>query len=93
MPLSFYDCASGEKIGSTILAKNVLAAATENVDSNLHAKILALKNWRKQYQIVYRDLAQTEFFQEQNLLQIRCEMNRGEQFLRLLKPVGLAASR
>jgi len=70
MPLSFYDCASGEKIGSTLLAKNVLAAATENVDSNLHGKILGLKNWRKQYQGVYRDLAQTEFFQEQNLLEI-----------------------
>ena len=70
MPLNFYDAATGEKIGSTRLAQNVLAAATAEIDPALQSKILATKKWRKQYLSVYRDLAKTEFYQEQNLLEI-----------------------
>lgn len=70
MPLNFYDSASGEKIGSTQLARKVLDVATREVDAPLNAKVLATKNWRKHYQKVYRDLTQTEFYQEQNLLEI-----------------------
>jgi hypothetical protein len=70
MPLNFYDSASGEKIGSTLLARKVLDVATREVDAELNAKVLATKNWRKQYQQVYRDLAKSEFYQEQNLLEI-----------------------
>lgn len=70
MPLNFYDSASGEKIGSTLLARKVLDVATREVDAELNAKVMATKNWRKQYQQVYRDLAKSEFYQEQNLLEI-----------------------
>lgn len=70
MPLNFFDPASGEKIGSTRLARNVLDVATQAVDPKLNAKVHAVKKWRKQYQQIYRDLTLSEFYQEQNLLEI-----------------------
>lgn len=70
MPLNFHDRASGERMGSTRLARNVLDAATREVDPSLNSKVLGIKKWRKQYQQVYRELAKVEFYQEQNLLEI-----------------------
>jgi hypothetical protein len=70
MALNFYDSASGERIGSTTLSRNILDVATREVDPALNSKVLATKKWRKQYQQVYRDLAASEFYQEQNLLEI-----------------------
>ena len=70
MPLYFHDRASGERIGSTRLARNVLDAATREVDSMLNSKVLGIRKWHKQYQQVYRELAQVEFYQEQNLLEV-----------------------
>jgi hypothetical protein len=70
MPLNFHDQVSGERIGSTILARNVLDLATREVDPALNSRLLGIQNWRKQYQKVYRELAQVEFYQEQNLLEI-----------------------
>lgn len=70
MPLNFYDAATGEKIGSTRLARDVIGAAVKNIDPELGRRVLAVKKWRKQYQPIFRDLAKTEFFQEQNALEI-----------------------
>jgi hypothetical protein len=70
MPLNFYDAASGEKIGSTRLAREVILSAVKDIDPGLFRQVKAVKKWRKQYQAVYRDLAQCEFYQENNLLDI-----------------------
>lgn len=70
MPLNFYDAASGEKIGSTRLAREVIGSAIKDIDAELNQRVVELKNWRKQYQGIYRDLAKCEFYQEQNLLEI-----------------------
>lgn len=70
MPLNFHDSASGERIGSTRLARNVLDLATREVSPLLNSKVLSIKKWRKRYQQVYCELAQVEYYQEQNLLEI-----------------------
>jgi hypothetical protein len=70
MPLNFHDRASGERIGSSRLARNVLDAATSEVDPALNSKVLGIQKWRSQYQQIFRELAKVEFFQEQNLLEI-----------------------
>ena len=70
MPLNFIDISTGDRIGSTVLARNILHAATKNVDEELCQRIQQVKNWRKDYLGVYRTLAKTEFHQEQNCLEI-----------------------
>ncbi len=70
MPLKFTDISTGDRIGSTVLARNILLAATKDIDADLSKKILQVKNWRKEYLSVYRRLAKTEFYQEQNGLEI-----------------------
>ena len=70
MPLNFYDAASGEKIGSTTLARQVIGNAVKDLDPALFKKIQTTKNWRKKYQGIYFDLAKTEFYQERNGLEI-----------------------
>ena len=70
MPLNFTEISTGERIGSTVLARNILLSATRDIDAELHSKIKQVKNWRKEYLGVYRSLAKTEFFQEQNGLEI-----------------------
>ncbi len=70
MPLNFTEISTGERIGSTVLARNILLAATQDVDAELNLKIQQVKNWRKEYLGVYRSLAKTEFYQEQNGLEI-----------------------
>lgn len=70
MALNFTDVSTGERIGSTLLARNILLAATREVDSELNHKIQQVRNWRKDYLGVYRALAKTEFHQEQNGLEI-----------------------
>jgi hypothetical protein len=70
MPLNFADSSTGERIGSTVLARNILLAATSEVDPELNKKIQQVKNWRKDYLGIYRELAKTEFYQEQNGLEI-----------------------
>ena len=70
MALNFTEISTGERIGSTVLARNILLAATQDVDAELNNKIQQVKNWRKEYLGVYRALAKTEFYQEQNCLEI-----------------------
>lgn len=70
MPLNFCNYSTGEQIGSTALARNILAEATRAVDSELASKILQVNNWRKDYLPIYRSLAKTEFYQERNGLEI-----------------------
>lgn len=70
MPLNFTEISTGERIGSTVLARNILLAATKNVDAPLNQKIQQVNNWRKEYLGVYRALAKAEFYQEQNGLEI-----------------------
>lgn len=70
MPLNFTDVSTGDRIGSTVLARNLLLAATSQVDAELNKKIQQVKNWRKEYLAIYRGLAKTEFYQEQNGLEI-----------------------
>jgi hypothetical protein len=70
MPLNFTEISTGELIGSTVLARNILLAATQGGDPNIQQQIRGVKNWRKEYLGVYRALAKTEFYQEQNCLEI-----------------------
>ena len=70
MPLNFTDISTGDRIGSTVLARNILLAATKVVDSDLNEKIQQVENWRKDYLGIYRGLAKAEFYQEQNGLEI-----------------------
>lgn len=70
MPLNFYDSSTGEQIGSTLLARQVLAAATKGIQPGFADEILELKNWRKNYQPIYRALTKLEFFQERDGLEI-----------------------
>lgn len=70
MSLNFCNYGTGEQIGSTALARKILAASTEAIDPELSAKVLQVKNWRKEYLPIYRSLAKTEFYQEQNGLEI-----------------------
>lgn len=83
MPLNFYDSASGERIGSTLLARNVLDAATKEIDPALNSKVLAVTNWRKNYLPIYRELTKAEFYQEQNHLEIaRLGLDKIADFIR-----------
>lgn len=70
MPLNFTEISTGEHLGSTVLARNILLAATQGVDPNIQQQIRGVKNWRKEYLGVYRSLAKAEFYQEQNCLEI-----------------------
>lgn len=70
MPLNFYDSSTGEQIGSTLLARQILAAATRGIKPSFAGEILELKNWRKGYQPIYRALTKLEFFQERDGLEI-----------------------
>lgn len=70
MSLNFYDAATGERSSSTRMARRILDLATQGVDPEMNAKVLAVKNWRKEYQEVFLGLTKTEFFQERNLLEI-----------------------
>lgn len=70
MALNFAEISTGDRVGSTVLARNILLAATKNVDALLNKKIQQVGNWRKEYLEVYRELARTEFYQEQNGLEI-----------------------
>ena len=44
MPLNFTEISTGELIGSTVLARNVLLGATKNVDEQLNEKIQQVNN-------------------------------------------------
>jgi hypothetical protein len=70
MQLSFVDSSTGEQIGSTLLARRILSAATTDIDSQFAARVDALKNWRKGYQPIFRELTKLEFYQERNCLEI-----------------------
>jgi hypothetical protein len=70
MVLNFTDAVSGERIGSTELARQVLTAATAPVDRNFRSTISEVKNWRKEYLSVYKELTRLEFQEEQNLIEI-----------------------
>jgi hypothetical protein len=70
MSLNFVDSSTGQAVGSTSLARTILLAATKETDGELNDKIQQVKNWRKEYLGVYRALAKTEFYQEQNVLEI-----------------------
>ena len=70
MPLNFCEISTGDRIGSTVLARNILLAATEGLDVELNKKVQQVKNWRKEYLPVFRELAKAEFYQEQNGLEI-----------------------
>lgn len=70
MPLNFFDSSTGEQCGSTLLARQVLAAATKGIKPSFADEILELENWRKAYQPIYRTLTKLEFFQERDGLEI-----------------------
>lgn len=70
MPLNFYDSSTGEQIGSTRLARQILEAATRGINPSFADEIMNLKNWRKGYQPIYRALTKLEFFQERDGLEI-----------------------
>lgn len=70
MALRIIDPATGEKIGSTRLAREVLTEAIGNLDSNLVGQIKGTTDWRKNFQDLYAQVSKLEFFQEQNLLEI-----------------------
>lgn len=70
MALKLIDPATGEKIGSTRLAREVLTEAIGNLDSKLVGQIKDTTDWRKHFQDVYAQVSKLEFFQEQNLLEI-----------------------
>ncbi len=60
MSLYFADSA-GNKIGSTKLGQQVLAAAVGEIDPNLAGEILAEREWRKTYGDFYAKAAACEF--------------------------------
>ena len=70
MGLIFKDISTGESIGSNQLVRNVLVAATRQVDPSLSEKIRSVKNWRKNYQNIYSSLTRSEFYSDQNVLEI-----------------------
>jgi len=70
MPLNFYDSSTGERIGSNVLARQILTAATLGVNSEFAGELSSVKDWRKEYQGVYRALTKIEFFQERDGLEI-----------------------
>lgn len=70
MPLNFYDSSTGEQIGSTLLARQVLTAATAGIAPEFNQSLDQVSNWRKQYQGVYRSLTKIEFYQERDGLEI-----------------------
>jgi hypothetical protein len=70
MSLNFYDAATGEISSSTRMARRMLDLATHDVDPEMNAKVLAVKNWRKEYRGIFLALTKTEYYQEQNLLEI-----------------------
>ena len=66
MGLSFCNSETGGQIGSTALARKILEVVTRETNPELNANVQAVKNWRKDYQGVFRELTKTEFYQEQN---------------------------
>jgi hypothetical protein len=70
MPLNFINSSTGEQIGSTLLARRILSAATRDIAPDFANRVDALKNWRKGYQQIFRALTKLEFYQERNCLEI-----------------------
>lgn len=70
MALNFVDSSTGERIGSTVLGRQILSLATRAIDPEFSRRIDDLKNWRKGYQPIFRELTKLEFFQEKNCLEI-----------------------
>lgn len=70
MPLKIIDPATGEKIGSTRLARQVLAAAIDDLDADLLSEIQNQQAWHDNFQAIYRRLTKLEFFEENNLQRI-----------------------
>lgn len=70
MPLNFINSSTGEQIGSTLLARRILSAATRDISPDFANRVDALKNWRRGYQPIFRQLTKLEFYQERNCLEI-----------------------
>jgi hypothetical protein len=70
MPLKIIDPATGEKIGSTRLARQLLAAAIDDLDADLLSEIQNQQDWHDNFQTIYRRLAKLEFYEENNLQRI-----------------------
>ncbi|MEY4436611.1 MAG: hypothetical protein RL100_75 [Actinomycetota bacterium] len=70
MPLKIIDPATGEKIGSTRLARQVLTAAIDELDATLVEAVRDQEDWHDNFQAIYRRLTKLEFFEENNLQRI-----------------------
>jgi len=70
--LNFVSAQSPEPIGSIDLARNVLAAATENLASaaEFRAALMSAKSYRDEYQKLFCKLGQLEFDSQQTLQNI-----------------------
>lgn len=73
MALNFYDSSTGEQISSTVLAREILKAATKKTHPDFAREVNEIKNWGKGYQAIFRSLTKLEFFQESDGLEIASE--------------------